>query len=532
MDTMEVIGELLIKDATSVHSPIIPRVTDAGTFAYNLLQLGGTTTGSVAAAVEHRNADESSWTNAGSFLTATSTGPKLKAISGGLKELTRFKFTLNSGSSDAWARVAIMPPVWTSAAVLGSMSGTLRLTPGLAPSIYLGSGFQGPVQQTVRDPPDPQIAVGNRFVLVVVNEQLSVYSSHDLKLRMARPLGGVRGIFPISHVSEVRCFFDNYASAQRFVISALQNVMGSTIVWLAVSITSDPTAGWYVYRYDPHKGLDFAGAGYDEHLYTVGALTSLFVWKKSRVLVGKGAPPPTELSLPPADGSYPQPVQSFGATGYHYVLQKTRHVIDHLAVWAINDSTLALSGPVFVAIVAKDPPGELPTCLNNTIQGADGRMEQATYRNGILYGSFGSEVGLPPFKRAAQWVEVDPNGWPTGLQRPTLRSTGVVAYRHHVGLSALAVNAAGQAGMVVETSDIKMPPGIAVHGRDAFGNTTGVVSVKTGVCKSGTNRRWGDYFGIAVDEEDGSFWAIGEYWLSPAAGDKWATWVQNFQVIP
>ncbi|MFO0981500.1 MAG: hypothetical protein U1E76_07050 [Planctomycetota bacterium] len=528
---MEVIGELLIKDATSVHSPIISRGTDAGTFAYNLLQLGGTTTGSVAAAVEHRNADESSWTNAGSPPPPRPDRSSRRSVAD-LKELTRFKFTLNSGSSDAWARVAIMPPVWTSAAVLSSMPGTPRLTPGLAPSIFLGSGFQGPVQQTAKDPPDPQIAAGNRFVLVVVNEQLSVYSSHDLKLRMTRPLGGVRGIFPISHVSEVRCFFDHYANAQRFVISALQNVMGSTIVWLAVSITSDPTAGWYVYRHDPHQGFDFTGAGYDEKLYTVGALTSLFAWKKSDVLVGKGAPPPKTLVLSPAiDGSHPQPVQSFGTTSVHYVLQKSRHVTDRLNVWAIEHGTFRLRGPAHVTISAGDPPGELPTCRNNTIQGADGRMEQATFRNGYLYGSFGSAVALPPFRRAAQWVELNPNGWPSG-PLPTVRSTGVVAYRHPVGLSALAVNAAGQVGMVVETSDINMPPGIAVHGRDAFGNTTGVVSVKSGVCKPGINRRWGDYFGIAVDEKDGSFWAIGEYWLSPAAGNKWATWVQNFQVIP
>src|SRR5262245_33216272 len=115
---MRLIGDLILKQAGSVYSPTVPRLTESGTFRYSVLQLGGTTTGSIVADVEHRTMIDDNWVSAGSFLNAATTGLKTKSISSGLRDLARIKMTLNTGSADAWARVIVLDPVWTSASAV------------------------------------------------------------------------------------------------------------------------------------------------------------------------------------------------------------------------------------------------------------------------------------------------------------------------------------------------------------------------------------------------------------------------------
>ena len=94
---------------TPFYSPSFPRGGEAALFSLEVTHKMGTSP-SLAVTIDHKNADETSWTAAGAFTAITATGVATKDISS-LKEELRFAFTPTGTDGDAF-HVIVAAPAW------------------------------------------------------------------------------------------------------------------------------------------------------------------------------------------------------------------------------------------------------------------------------------------------------------------------------------------------------------------------------------------------------------------------------------
>ena len=104
-------GTIIMKlNWDAYYSPEFRRGGLASTFAISVLSLYGMPT--VTVTVQHRNADETSWTDAGNFSAITVAGNSQTDIST-LKEILRFKYEFAAGDDATDAMYfAMQAPSW------------------------------------------------------------------------------------------------------------------------------------------------------------------------------------------------------------------------------------------------------------------------------------------------------------------------------------------------------------------------------------------------------------------------------------
>jgi len=108
---MGLLGELLIRNDSAVRTPDVPRQSDAAVFAVDVTRAFGSVAPEMTIAVEHRNSAQDTWATAGTFTTVTSEGLKSATVSN-LREFVRLRFELTVGSTNAFMRFQILPPIW------------------------------------------------------------------------------------------------------------------------------------------------------------------------------------------------------------------------------------------------------------------------------------------------------------------------------------------------------------------------------------------------------------------------------------
>jgi len=97
-------------DGTAFYSPEFPRGGLAATFALDVSHLVGNPT--VTVTVQHRNEDETSFSDAGTFTSITTTGAKSVDVSA-LKEVVRLKVEFDAGDdSTDGMHFLVMAPSW------------------------------------------------------------------------------------------------------------------------------------------------------------------------------------------------------------------------------------------------------------------------------------------------------------------------------------------------------------------------------------------------------------------------------------
>jgi hypothetical protein len=90
-----VVGTTLFKmDGNAYFSPSFPRGGLAATFAVDVTQIAGTPSFTIT--VQTRNAEDTTWTDLGTFTAITATGASQKDLTG-LKEIVRFKYAFDAG---------------------------------------------------------------------------------------------------------------------------------------------------------------------------------------------------------------------------------------------------------------------------------------------------------------------------------------------------------------------------------------------------------------------------------------------------
>ncbi|MFN7314636.1 MAG: PA14 domain-containing protein [Phycisphaerae bacterium] len=404
------------------------------------------------------------------------------------------------------------------------------------------------VTATGWNPPDPTLAVGPNHVVVTVNQTIAFYNRAGAR-SFITDLGspGNPGFFEplgsLNFVFDPKCFYDHLA--QRFVVVAFETY-GTTESWvtIAVSDDSDPNGTWYKYR---TQGVitsgtqtywwDYPGFGYDaQGYYVTGNLFGLNasgfggaayrVFDKTPMLTGQ---PVVFSTLRDTGASSVQIAEHMGVTtnanaGVYFVSFASSTAIRLQAI------TSPLTAPTLQTVNVTIPayasaPSAATTDPSTPLNVIDPRVMNAMWRNGRLVLAHSVGVGGRSF---ARWYEVNTSSWPVS-GTPTLVQSGDVdpGGAMHSFFPAVALNGAGQIGMVLGVSGPGTNPAVAVAARgpsDVAGRMSLPLIVQAGSSPAGG--RWGDYYGIQVDPtNDAVFWGIGQYKTSSGA---WATNVSNF----
>lgn len=108
---------------------------------------------------------------------------------------------------------------------------------------------------TFGTPPDPVLAAGNGYVLESINSVVAVYDADSGTELAATSLYSIFGVSPFARISDPKVYYDADGGHWFITEAHIDAANLETHVLIAVSRTSDPTGGYYVYS------VDSTGAG-------------------------------------------------------------------------------------------------------------------------------------------------------------------------------------------------------------------------------------------------------------------------------
>lgn len=409
-----------------------------------------------------------------------------------------------------------------------------------------GSLFQfSAMDRTGWSPPDPTLAVGPDHIVSTVNQSIAWYTRQGT-LQFQQILGsqGNPGFFGSvgagNFTFDPKCFFDQVA--QRFVVVALEVYTSTAYITIAVSDDADPNGVWYRYRTDAVINVsgttywwDFPGFGYDDDAYYVtgnlfGLSSSGFagagfrVFRKSDVLNGQ---PAVYSTLRDGGVASVQVAHHFGNTPAPYFVSTAGS--GSIRIHAIENP---ITSPVLRSITVPVPGystiGDAPAQGGGSLFIVDGRIWNAQWRNGQLLATHHISVGGVAKPR---WYEFSTNGWPFSGQWPSLVQSGNSdpGAGIHGFFPAIYSNSRGEIAMVYGTSSSTQTVGMVITGRspsDPAGTMAQPITVRQSP-SAGSDGRWGDYYDVAIDPNDGTtFWVIGQ---TQEPGIGWDTRIASFR---
>lgn len=472
----------------------------------------------------------------------------------------------------------------------------------IAGSLNPGAGFPAVnfEQSLAGVPPDPDLMVGANHIVVGVNTSFAIYSKSGNLL--AGPIryadlwsdgqgGTLCGPGPV----EEQLLFDPFStydeSAGRYILGITANYAppGSPLpgmngyLCLAVSQSSDPTQGWYLYSVDANPGAgtdyfaDFPHIGTGQQaIYASANMFNLFTGKiqmyayaieKSNLYAGNST---IYSRVPVSVGGRLAVLRSFYLTlepvdlhGYnnggwptnpdephYFVASKIRALCPG---GSCSDSSLkvyAYSNPFTLPTVTNiktlsvdpyRPPVAQPQLGGNDLKANDTRLLDAEYRSGDVWVAHHTTCNPGSGNvMCVRWYQIDVNGSNTSLvQQGTFASNG--EFR---SFPSLAVDRCGNMALGYTKTSAAMYPGVFVAGRelnDPLGQLKGETQAKAGerpyvseISADVPPHRWGDYTQLVTDPNGRILWYIGEYAGNQNPPDPnrevyWSTWVQAYQ---
>ena len=320
---------------------------------------------------------------------------------------------------------------------------------------------------------------------------------------------------------------------------------------LAVSSSSNPNDPWEIYRIEPETNgglVDYPTLGYDgEAVYLSqnffdytddGAFVgfrgaTLTVLDKGDLADGVSDPAGVEaVGLRNPDGSLAftlQPAAMPGSTGPFHLANSRFGNGQTLTVWDVSGDKTSTeeieisNDSVRVAPYANAPAAQQDD-TNKKIDTLDTRLMNLAYDAGreTLWTAHTTAEGY------VRWYELDPTGpgvvqsagyqrnnWSTFL--PTVESNGestmmaynVSAEQQFAGIEVAGREADYTAGELQDHAVVQ-PGEVAYNYDDTKGDF--------GPGPEENVLRWGDYNGIGVDPDDGSYWLISQYAADPQPG--------------
>jgi len=426
-------------------------------------------------------------------------------------------------------------PTETNTLPLGGIESLHRGTPG---KFWNGIGATG------WTPADPTVAAGPSHIGATVNETIAFYNkagtavySNSLQNFMIRPSG--------NSVFDPRILWDRLA--QRWIVIADESSNPNAYIDFAVSKTSDPLGGWWVYTFDVHQTvsgqnfwMDYPGFGYNKDCYLVSGNmfgfssgfngVQFLMIPKSQAINGLGV---TALHFTDTAGASAQ-CADVGDASLDRAYACSIFNTSAMRVYAFsNIASAPVMNMTTVAIPTFTAPNVNVPSIPGTLSYIDQRVFEVSYRNGRLVMSHNASSGSGLATRP-RWYEIATNNYPTSA--PTLVQSGELLgpSPYTYSMSGIHKNDYGDISMIFTRSSSSVAGDAMRAGRfsaDAAGTMGTPVLLANSVANSyggtGTNR-WGDYFGVAVDPTDGAtFWGVA---MVANGGGGWQTVINSWTV--
>jgi hypothetical protein len=368
------------------------------------------------------------------------------------------------------------------------------------------------VADGLADPPDPEIGVGNGFVVEMVNNAIRVWGT-DGSLKATYDSAA---LFDASSddVSDPRIVWD--ASSGRWFASLVD--VGEGTVRIAVSDTADPTAGWTVYDHNAGACPDQPTIGVSSTLVVVGfggfdlpcrknsssyLGGGYFVYDKAGLVSGSTAyytdwtPDPTISPVAAVKVAEPAAVVALSSTS-------SLEVVTFSGVPSAAASATRSRTPATIRALSTPP-----------------EARQQNDQTGINTGDIRIHSAVEDQASRTIWIGANDGCVPKGDsgERSCLRIVAVrgsaTTVDEDVGVGAeylyypaIAIDGSGNALVVDGFSSASSFASVEVQGITPAGALTGSVTIAFGN-EDHDNPRFGDYFGAAPDGTGGA-WVVGE----------------------
>ena len=424
-------------------------------------------------------------------------------------------------------------------------------------------GIRGP-SPGVGPPPDPHGAPGPAGILATVNLRVSYYSKAGTLVWGPTNLTSffVGNTGAGNDNADPKVVFD--ADSRRFFVIMQENHDSHFWLDVAVSRSSDPrTSGagdWITYRLDATEyaggnpvgginyGGDFPGVAVDiRALYATyrmfsfdpngkldgggGTVTNLalLIMNKAQLLSGNGTL--ASVYFGPANSPDAQAVTPIGTDPGNVAYVATIWDSSNVRLYAVSDPLGARTlSSQFISTANRpfSPTNSAPQLgSGNLLDTISGR----TLGNASLVGGdvwFCSTRGSSSGIAAAAYYRLRLNGWPASGS-VTLAEEGVVGDSAYWNFApAIGVNLHGDAAMTWTRSSTNTYPTMMCASRTTLDSAFGAPQVVQASTFANNDGRWGDWFSVWPDPNDGSFWIVSE-WSRINTG-TWSTWWAQIQM--
>lgn len=430
-------------------------------------------------------------------------------------------------------------------------------------------------------PPDPIGVIGPNHLVAVNNTSIEWFTKAGINQNSQTLQSFFASVSPLTATFDPKVIYDQYED--RFVVVTLERQFAPdplvSKIFIAVSQTSDPNAGWYFYAID--SKTDIGGSDYwadypgfavcEEAVYITNNMfafadnayggTRLWIVDKgvSGGFYGGGATSVNIYDPFTTSGSFAltsQPAHIFGTAplgigtylaGYSRLQSGSNSILQLLT---INNP---LSSPTFtlnfinmgvVDDLATPTPNAPQMGSTTEIETNDPRTYNAVWRNNKLYVS---TIVVPPTgdpdagQATAHWVQVNTSTY-------TLEDNGNIGGEDigvgtHTFFPSIAVNGIGEIVVGFSASGPTIYPGAYYTFRfpyDASGTVKSSKTLRAGDdyyerTFGGSRNRWGDYSGSSVDPtNDITFCLFNEYAFARGTlfGGEDGRWGTVFGITP
>ena len=399
-------------------------------------------------------------------------------------------------------------------------------------------------------PPDTEGAVGPNHLMEALNSQIVIQdrSGNTLSAITNSTFWSSLGI---TESFDAHILYDPYA--QRWIFSSAAGEKSSdSAILIGVSQTSDPTAGWNLYRVNLGSSanwIDYPTLGFNKNWIVVQANvftiagdnfvnSTIWAFDKADLYAG-GSGKYTVLT--PASGFTQVPATTMDPDqSTMYLLETSSSGSGQLRIDTITGavgSEVLTTGAAYPtgpsAWQTFSPVTNFAPQLGSSenIDTEDGRIQSCVYRNGSLWASH--TVYLPatgtPTRTAAQWWQINVNASGFGQVQQFGRIDDPSAVNFYA-YPSLAVNRYGDVmlGYTHFGTGIYASAAYSMHlATDPANTMESEVVLKAGEASyfkdfgTGDNR-WGDFTASVVDPvDDTSMWTIQEY---AGQNNMWGTW--------
>ncbi len=363
-------------------------------------------------------------------------------------------------------------------------------------------------------PPDTCGAIGPDHFVETVNRVFAVYDRTDGSLITQTLLG----TFLVGSNGDPRVIFDQHAGRWIIIVSDF-----STRIYLAFSLSSDPTANWFKTSFVVSEGSDagcfpdYPTLGVDENgiyvsAFMAGCNHSVFAIDKAPLLAASPSLGTITAFRNLSGGGAIQPVHTYGAPPGQYFVN-----VNNSSSLRVRRVDPPLTAPTLVnlgtvSIPSHAEPPDAPSLGSTTpLDTVGARLMNAVYREGSIWTAHC--IGLDG-RAACRFYQVDPVAMSL-LQSGTVSDDSLYFF-----FPGVAVNAAGDVVMGFSGSNASEYAAAYVSARlatDVAGAMSTPVLLREGDAPQNNidgfgRNRWGDYSLTTLDPNDEvALWTIQEY---------------------